>query len=272
MNYRNKFSTVSLIGCLLMSSLTMTGCMTTSDNIVYFNNADQVLVGQALPDYEIKAKPGDELRILVSSTVPEATVMYNLPPYIQNHSNAKQTSRETTLTTYIVSPSGNITLPVIGDLNVVGKTSEEIKCMVSDRVAEQVKDPIVTVEFVGFRVTVLGEVGASQRINVQTQRFSILDAIASCGGVRLTGQKEKVRLIREENGTTTTHVLDLRDASLINSPYFYLQQNDVLIVDADDVAKSNALYNQQNGFRLSVVSTCVSAISVIASLLIALTK
>lgn len=258
--------------CLMISSVTMTGCKSSAYTPFYFDNADQTIVGQSLPEYGIRVKPGDELRVIVSSSMPEATAMYNLPPYTQNTSNSGQLTQETRIVTYVVSPSGNITMPVLGDLNVAGKTTDEIKQMIFARVSEQVKDPIVSVEFTHYYITVLGEVAGPKRFSVSNQRFSILDAIGNCGGIRLTGISSRVRLIREEDGRIMTHLINLQDADLVNSPYYYMQQNDVLIVDANDVAKSNALYNQHNGFRLSVVSTCVSAISVIASLLIAFSK
>lgn len=272
MTKKSYISALYLCFVLMAAALGVTGCKTQYDNFTYFSNADALLVGQNIPDYEIKAKPGDELRIIISSIVPEATAMYNLPPYTQSTPRSETMTRETNLTTYVISPSGLITMPVLGDLKVQGLTSEQIKREISERVAENVKDPIVSVEFVGFHVTVLGQVNNPHRFTVSTQRFSVLDAIGSCGGVKLSGVLAEVRLLRENQGKFETHVLDLGDANIVNSPYFYMQQNDVLIVDADDVAKSNALYNQMNGFRLSVVSTCVSALSVIASLLIALSK
>lgn len=261
-----------IASCLAMMLGLWSGCVSMKDNVVYFNNADEVLIDQTLPDYDMKIKPGDELRILVSSAIPEATVMYGLQPYMQVSANAQQASSSTRLSTYIVSQKGYVTMPVLGDIMVQGKTTEEVKQLVYERVAKEVKDPVVSVEFVQYYITVIGEVSSPKRFSVTQQRFSVLDALGSCGGVKLTGVRDRVRLLREEEGRVVNKVLDLGDANLINSPYYYMQQNDVLIVDANDAAKTNAHYNQMNGFRLQVVSTCASTLSIIVSLFIALTK
>lgn len=256
---------------LMPVSLLLTGCHTTTPAVNYFVNADEVIQGQALPDYTQRIRPNDELRIIISSTVPEATSMYNLPPYIQNSPAAQVASSEKQLCTYMVNPSGYITLPVIGDVQVNGLTTEEVKQVILNHVGQQVKDPIVTVEFTGIVVEVLGQVPSPGRQTFSTQRISILDVMARCGGVQLNGKKETVRLIREEEGRIYTHHLDLTDANIVNSPYFFLHQNDVIIVEPSENAKRNATYDQMNGYKLSVISTVVSACSVVASLIIALT-
>lgn len=256
---------------MLPAALLLTGCQTTQPAVNYFVNADEVIQGQPLPDYTQRIRPNDELRIIISSTVPEATSMYNLPPYIQSSPGAQVASSERQLCTYLVTPSGYITLPVIGDVQVKGLTTEELKQTILNYVGQRVKDPIVTVEFTGITVEVLGQVSSPGRQTFSTQRISIFDVLARCGGVQLNGRKETVRLIREEDGRIYTHHLDLTDANIVNSPYFFLHQNDLIIVEPSENAKRNATYDQMNGYKLSVISTVVSACSVLASLIIALT-
>lgn len=271
MKLRQHLQLLALTMSLLPAALLLSGCHTTEPAVNYFVNADDVIKGQALPDYTQRIRPNDELRIIISSTVPEATSMYNLPPYIQSSPGAHVVSAERQLCTYLVNPSGYITLPVIGDIEVNGLTTEELKKVILTHVGQQVKDPIVTVEYTGIVVEVLGQVSNPGRQTFGTQRISILDVLARCGGVQLNGKKETVRLIREENGHIYTHHLDLTDANIVNSPYFFLHQNDVIIVEPSENAKRNATYDQMNGYKLSVISTVVSACSVVASLIIALT-
>lgn len=245
---------IKLLAVVLLLSV-LTGCVSKKDCVVYMKNADQVLTDLNLPAYQLSIKPGDELRVSISSVVPEATAMYNVRQI-----------------PYIVTPQGYITIPALGDIQVEGKTTHEVKGMIYDLVSKNVKDPVVSVEFANYRITVLGEVMSPHIVTVNVQRFSVLDALGACGGLRLTGLKDCVRLLREEDGKVVSKVLDLSDANIVNSPYYYMQQNDVLIVDANDAVKANAQYNQMNGFRLSVFSTTISAISVIVSLFIALSK
>ena len=123
-----------------------------------------------------------------------------------------------------------------------------------------------------FNVNVLGEVRNPGRINVETQRFSVLDALAKAGDLTEYGLRDGVIVIREENGQKTYHRLNLNDAAVLSSPYFYLQQNDVVYVEPNKIRRENSKYNQNNAFKLSVISTIVSACSVVVSLIIALSK
>jgi len=265
------FGAIALAASML-ATLMLTGCSSAQKAANYFENADTVLVGQPLPTYALRIKAGDELRIVITSMVPEATAMYNVSPFYLQSPDDKARSSEQRLLTYRVTPEGIITLPVLGDISAVGKTTEALRQEIIARVSEQVVDPIVSVEFTTASVLVLGHVGGPGRVSFDGQRMSVLDAIGRAGGIPLSAVKERVRLVREQDGRVITHVYDLTDANIVNSPYYYLQQNDVLMVEANDIAKTNATYNQMNGFRLSVISTVVSALSVVASLIIALSR
>ena len=120
-------------------------------------------------------------------------------------------------------------------------------------------------------MNVLGEVRNPGSVEVKTERFSVLDALAAAGDMTQYGVRNEVMLIREENGKRSYHTLNLEDAAIVNSPYFFLSQNDVIYVKPNKVLESNASYDTNNAYRISVVSTVVSVMSVIASLVIALT-
>lgn len=272
MKLKKYLQIVALSLSLLPASVLLTGCNSTAPAVNYLVNSDEVIQGQALPDYVQRIRPNDELRIIISSTVPEATAMYNLAPYIQNNPAATSVSNDRQLCTYRVNPSGYITMPVLGDVQVAGLTTEELKKTILQQVGQRVNDPIVSVEFTGITIDVLGQVSSPGRRTFHSERISILDVLASCSGIQLNGKKETVRLLREENNRIYSQVLDLTDANIVNSPYFYLRQNDVIIVEPSENAKRNATYDQMNGFKLSVISTVVSACSVVASLIIALSK
>ena len=109
-----------------------------------------------------------------------------------------------------------------------------------------------------------------KRINVRTERFSVLDALAESGDLTEYGKRDNVIVIREQDGKVTYQRLDLRDANIVSSPYYYLQQNDVVYVEPNNIKASNSRYNTMNSYKLSAISTTVSAVSVIASLIIAL--
>ena len=127
------------------------------------------------------------------------------------------------------------------------------------------------VQLVNFRINVLGEVKNPGAISVKKERYSLLDALADAGDLTEYGERSNVMLIREVDGKRIYHRLNLNNSEVLSSPYFYLQQNDVVYVEPNEIRRENAKYNQNNSYKISVVSTIVSACSVIASLIIALT-
>ena len=132
-------------------------------------------------------------------------------------------------------------------------------------------NPYVRVQLASVRVNVMGEVNAPGAKWVAKERYSVLDAISDAGDINQYGRRDNILLIREEaDGTRSYHRLDLGSSDLLTSPYFYLQQNDVVYVEPNDVRQSNAEYNQNNSYKVQVISTAISAVSVIATLIIAL--
>lgn len=265
----NKFLCISLLFCTIIF---MSSCRTFSEEVgmTYMKNSESELVQALNQKYSLKVKPDDELQINISSTVPQATSHFNLPAVNFIGRSDKKVESSESISTYTVSETGHIVIPSIGKVHVEGMTPDEISEMIKDKISETVKDPIVKVDIKGFHVVVLGAVGSAGTKTFQGQRCSIFDALGAAGDISLHGRRDNLILMRENNGIVEKHVLDLTDSSIFQSPYYYLQQNDVLIVDATDVHKENSTYNSMNSFRLQTTSTIVSVVSVIASLGIAL--
>ena len=251
---------------------TLTACHTTN-HLSYLQTLGESREG-TLPasDYSIKIAPADELQIVVTSVVPMATVEYNLPS-----TNASYATGTTTVTTspsqqsYTVDERGDIMFPVLGKIHVAGETTTQVRDHLTKLIGERVKDPQVLVKLINFKVNVMGEVRNPHTVYVGSERFSIFDALAAAGDLTEYGRRDNVTIIREAGDSLVYTRLDLRDADITASPYFYLKQNDVVIVEPNPIRQANSKYNQNNAFKLSVISTIVSAVSVIASLVIALT-
>ena len=258
----------------VLTVLMLASCSTTQDNtsLAYFQNLKDA--NGSLPslssDYKIKIQPDDELIISITSAVPEATAMYNVPLGNPSTRGNVTTSQSPRIQTHIVDNDGQIQLPVIGTLKVSGLSTEEISRLIKAKVAENVKDPYVRVELASFAVNVMGEVKSPQRLTVNKEKFTVLDALAAAGDLTEYGKRDNVLVIRTENGQSTYHRINLTDGSIYSSPYFYLQQNDVIYVEPNAIKVDNSKYNQYSAFKLSTVSTIVSMTSVIASLVIAL--
>ena len=257
----------------IVISFCLTSCHTSKETLTYFANLSPEQTSGTIEggSYEITIIPDDELVITVTSLTPDATAPYNAPlAAISNRAEKQEATRQQTLQTYIVDQNGYISMPIIGKIKAAGLTTNQLCKQITDKVAQNVIDPYVRVQLLNYRVNVLGEVKSPGAIKVVKERYSILDALAEAGDLTPYGRRENVLLIREENGQRVYHRLNLNDAATLSSPYFYLRQNDVVYVEPNNVLKSNSRYSQDNGYKLSVISTIVSAASVIASLAIAI--
>lgn len=257
---------------IIFLTIIASSCSSHKSHLTYLSGLPEAKEGKLTStEYSIKIVPEDELEIVVTSTVPAATAEYNIPA-----SNAQYSAGQNSIIStseqqkYIVNKNGDIDFPVLGTIHVAGMSTTELKNYLTSRIEENVTDPKVKVRLINFKVNVMGEVRTPRTIDVKSERFSIFDALASAGDMTEYGRRDNVTVIRETPDGLVYHRLDLTNPDVIASPYYYLQQNDVVIVDPNSVRESNARYNTNNSYKLSVISTIVSAVSVIASLVIAL--
>lgn len=257
---------VGLLAFIMMS------CHTGKNTLGYFNEVIASGEGTIVsPENSIRLEPEDELRIIVTSIVPAASAQFNSVFPLEAAKGKMEATGTPRMMTYKVDHNGNIDFPGIGTIHVAGMTTMELKAELTEKIGKMVKDPLVTVDLVNFKVNVLGEVNAPQMVAVETERYTILDALAACGDITPYGERENVLVMRtRDDGVIEYAVLDLRDASVVKSPYFQLKQNDVVYVRPNKLKSDNSKYNQNNGFKLSVISTIVSVASVVASVVIAL--
>ena len=261
---------------MLIAAASLLSCTSSKDNtLAYFKDLaanESGTLANPQGSYPIRIQPNDELIIVVTSAIPEATAAYNLPMDNPATRGNLRVSTQPRTQTYIVDEQGYIMMPVLGRILVNGKTLSEISQEITAMVAQNVKDPYVRVDIANFSVDVMGEVRAPQRVYSGHEHFTVLDALSQCGDLTEFGKRDRVYVIRTEEGKRAYHRLDLTNSEVFNSPYFYLKQNDVVYVEPNQIRIDNSKYNQNNAFKLSVISTIVSSVSVIASLIIALTR
>jgi polysaccharide export outer membrane protein len=249
----------------------VTSCSTSRSNLSYFDDIKSSYeVAVNTTDYSPKIAVDDELYILVTSLAPEASAQYNLLLTNPATSADLTSTSNARVQTYIVSSDGTIDMPLLGRVTVKGLTLDELKQKLTDMISKDVENPLVSVRLVNFKVNVAGEVHTPGTQAVSTERYSVLDALTAAGDLTEYGEREDVLIIREEDGKRVAHRIDLNSAEVLTSPYFYLKQNDYVYVSPNKIRKDNSKYNQNNAYKLSVISTVVSGCSVIASLVIAL--
>ena len=242
-------------------------CATKKD-ILYFQNIDEVEPKAQTTQYEAVIKKDDRLNIIVSGADKTVTAPYNLTLGEMNANGmSTSTNPENATLSYLVDPEGNINFPILGTIHVEGMTRNQLVNYLQTEIGKDVKDPIVYVSIKNYKITVLGEVKAPGTYTMDSEKITLLQALGRAGDLNLTAEREGILLIREENGVARHYTIDLKSAELLNSPYFYLQQNDVIYVPAS--ASRVAAATTATGIwstALSSVTTTVSLVTMIISL------
>lgn len=241
-------------------------------NVAYFQNSQSLSAdAPAVELYNAHIMPKDLITITVNTTDPEASMPFNLTVQSREAGMLAQ-SRSTTqaaLQQYLVNNNGNIEFPVIGTLHVAGLTINETESMVREKLAPYLKEvPIVTVRLVSFKVSVLGEVTRPGQFSVNTEKINVLEALALAGDLTIWGQRENVKLIREDSkGSRQIHELNLNDANVIYSPYYQLEQNDIIYVTPNKTKAKNSDVGTSTSLWFSATSIVISMASLIYNIL-----
>lgn len=262
---------IKTIAAIILIAL-LTSCK-TSNQVAYFQDISSNLTGKLTDEninYETKICQDDQLSIFVSSIDPNAVAIFNLPATSYQSIGENTVTTTPSLQTYLVDSKGIINFPVLGKIKVSGLTCDELSEELRTQIAVYAKSPLVTVRIQEFQISVLGEVNSPGMKTFSKEKVSLLDAISKAGDLSIYGERTNILVIRDNNGKKEYKRLDLTSSELFSSPYYYLQQNDVVYVEPNKARKGNANYSQSAQFNISVASTIVGAISVIASLAISL--
>lgn len=270
-----RMNTIVKHGYLFLFLLLLLTACNAEKKIAYVQNAGHYPnlndTTTTIPDAKIKI--GDLLIITVSTTTPEISMPFNLPlvPTPTNTSTSNYTATSAVaLQTYLVNTAGDISFPVIGTLHVEGMTETELADKIkSDIYPRYVKEvPIVTIRYANYKISVLGEVARPGVFPISNENVNLFEAIAMAGDLTIYGQRNNVLLIREESdGKRETYRLDLNDKRIINSPYFYLQQNDVLYVQPNKPKARSSAFSTAETLSISIVGTLISLASFLALIL-----
>ncbi len=259
-----------LIPFLMLVIVMMTAGCRSYRKIPYFQNIDTISLAASRGLYDAKIMPKDELTITVSTVNPEASEPFNLLVRNRLGSSGNISGSSGNLQGYLVDNDGNINFPVVGKLHVVGLTKREVEELVVSRIRPYLADsekPVVTCRMSSFRVTVIGEVGGSKVVPVTTEKMSIIEAIASAGDLSIYGVRENVLLIREDaRGEKHSYRLNMNDANIINSPLYYVQQNDIIYVQPNNIKARNSTIGTSTSFYMTIFSALVSVASLIVNI------
>lgn len=255
-----KITKITLV--FLMIIVSMSSCKTTKDYIYL----QDVVAGNhyTFNRHEPVVHPGDKLNITVSCKNPELAVPFNSNGgVVQISSTGNMLNQETQprAISYTVDSDGNIEFPIFGLIHVAGLTAKEVQNLIKNLIIEgkYITNPLVTMEFLNFKYTVLGAVGHNGPQSSESGRVTLLEAIAQAGDLTPNANTKCVKVFREEDGHEVMYEHDLTTSDFLNSPCYYLQQNDVVYVEPKEKARKE---NSEKFYRLStLILTAASAIS-----------
>lgn len=242
------------------------------EDIDYMKNIEQTAIQTSIQTSTSTIQPGDQLVISVSAKDNDV-----VRPFNQNYSASDisqfslpssnlpmQAQTSYTGPTYLVDSKGDILFPVIGVMNTTNKKIEEFRDELQDRLKQYVKNPGVTVRNTNFKVTVLGEVNkAGTYVIPDGQPTTILSVLGMAGDLTIYGLRKTVLVVRNIDGKTTSHYIDLTSAEFFNSPFYYVKQNDVIYVSPNNTKKNSSSFGPQAGIFISIASVVVGLLALL---------
>lgn len=258
------------IKLLLLSGLIAMASCTSYKKVSYLQNSAEIDTTVVCELYDARIQPKDMLTITVSSESPEAAIPFNLT--VQNAistSHSRNLTSQPVLQTYLVDNNGYIEFPTLGKLKVGGMTKGEVEYIIKERIKSNfASDPIVTVRMADYTISILGEVAAPGVYSVSDEKINVFEAIAMSRDLTIYGKRDGVKLIRENvDGTKKIVTLDLNDANIIYSPYYYLQQNDILYVEPNKAKSRNADVSSMTSIWFSATSLLMAVVTFLLNLL-----
>lgn len=261
-----KLKFLVIVCCLALAS-----CKTYK-NINYIQDVQVNTTESIAENQGIRIQPKDMLSIVVSSKTPELAMAFNLPAITyQAGSEVVSGGGITRLLGYVVDNDGNIDFPLLGKIQVAGLTRWQLQELIKQQIvnAGLMKELVVTVEFMNFKVSIMGEVNSPGSYTINGDKVTILEALSMAKDLTIFGKRDGVYVIREENGKRTTYNVDLRSVDLFNSPAYYLRQNDVVYVEPNKVRAGQSTINENS---LKSVSLWISISSFLTSLAVLIFK
>jgi polysaccharide export outer membrane protein len=260
--------------CLI---LLLTSCK-VPQNVTYLQGIDKLTPEQMkamAQEYITTICEDDMLTIMVTAWNPETVSPFNPPAFSYATQGETEITASQQMQTYLVDKDGYINFPIIGRVKAAGLTRQELSDNLQKEISHYVKDPIVNIQIVNFKIILMGEVIRAGKYNVPNDRISIIDAIGNAGDLTINANRTNVLILRHNKGVPEYGRVDLTNPDIFTSPYYYLKQNDIVYVEPNDAKKRNANHSAARQYNVTVFSTILSTVSVLTSTavsVVALTK
>ena len=252
---------IKIQNCVFLCLIAFLASCSAPKEVLYLQDIASIKEENIDKNYEVIIHKDDLLAILVNSKDPELALPFNMP--VVTYQIGAQTTAQQRLLGYLVDQNGDIDFPILGKIHVEGLTRMQVTELIKQKLMSEdlIKDPIVTVQFLNFKVSVMGEVTRPGTFDLSGDRITLLEALSMAGDLTIYGRRDRVAVIREKDGKRRILYHDLRSSDIFQSPCYYLQQNDIVYVEPNKAKTGQSRINSNNS-----VGVWLSAVSVLASI------
>lgn len=250
---------------LLFAAVLILSSCASREKVVYFQNISDINKENIIK-YEPRLQPDDLLMIIVSASNPEAAAPFNLPIVGVSGTNgsADNANAQLRYQTYLINNDGDIQFPVIGNLKIGGLTRSEALVKLNTELEKYINNPIVNMRILNYKVSVMGEVARPGTFDITTERITLPEAISRAGDMTIYGNRSNVLVIREVDGKKTYNFVDITKSDFINSPFYYLTQNDLVYVEPNKTRINSSAVGPNTSVIISSVSLLITLIALLA--------
>jgi polysaccharide export outer membrane protein len=240
-------------------------CASKKD-LLYYQNIDVIANKEKSNSYEIKIQPDDLLTIIVSADDPETAMPFNLSVVtLPNTYNMMASSGQQTMQSYLVDVAGIIDFPILGKLKVGGLSRTEVMELLRSKISKYIKNPIINIRIMNFKVSVQGEVVNPGTYSISSDRITLIEALSMAKDLTIYGKRNNILIIREIDGVKSYNRVDITKADFINSPFYYLSQNDVVYVEPNKTKINGAAVGANTAVIISITSLVITLITLIVT-------
>lgn len=236
----------------------------TRQEVVYYQNIEEVALAQTASSYEVKIQADDLLSIIVSAEDQEIAAPFNLKSVSMANTNNLAAARgQESMQLYLVDATGAIDFPVLGKLQIGGLTRTEVLSLFKEKIGRYIKNPIINIRITNFKVSLQGEVNAPGSYTINSERITLIEALALGKDLTIYGKRDNLLIIREVNGVKSFNRVDITKADFINSPFYYLAQNDVVYVEPNKPRVNASAVGPNTGVLISITSLLITLVTLI---------
>ena len=245
----------------LLISLLIFSCASRK-KLVYFQNSTDPISTVSNNSYSPKFKPDDFLYIVVYGADDNSTKPFNLPPSL-NSSNRGYSIGAPANQGFLINEKGEIDFPILGTIKIGGLERSQAIELLKEKIKPYINNPIINIQIQNFKVTVLGEVKNPGTFTIPNERITLLEAIGLAGDLNITGVRNNILVIREENGQKKEYKIDLTTKEIFNSPVYYLNQNDVVYIQPNQARANSSLISAASSVFISTASLLITMINIL---------